>query len=280
MKVINIIGHSCSGKTTFISRLVVELKGLGPVATIKHLGHHNYSLEKGKDTTVFFERGVNISAGIDSEKTVLAIRDNDLASILDLLADQCIEFTVIEGFKTIGLPAIVIGDLESDKVLFRNPVLDEVMNGLDQFPDYDTLNGIEAGLRKAGLKAKGCPLPCIEKSIGSVVGWQDGTKTKILPIPDQSPMGFVMTVSIPATLTEQQYSSGYATFQKIVAGISTEISQDYYPVQVAVGLRNCWNFSTCCEFLIAVVAEDFETASFVVSAVHEQLKRKITLVGN
>lgn len=281
MKVINIIGHSCSGKTTFISKLVVELKELGPVATIKHLGHHNYNLEKGKDTTVFFERGVNISAGIDSEKTVLAIRDNDLASILDLLADQCIEFTVIEGFKTMGLPAIVIGDLESDKVLFRDPALDEVMNGLDQFPDYDTLKGIEAGLRKASLKAKVCPLPCIQKSIDPAAKFgQDAPTLHIQPIPDQSSMGFVMTVSIPATLTEQQYSSGYKTFHKIVTGISGEISHDYYPVQVAVGIRNCWNFSIRCEFLIAVAAEDFETASIVISAVHEQIKRKIVLVGN
>ncbi len=275
MKVINIIGHSCSGKTTFISKLVVELKTLGQVATIKHLGHHNYTLEKGKDTTVFFERGVNISAGIDSEKTVLTIRNNNLASILDLLADHGIEFTVIEGFKTIGLPAIVIGDLESDKVLFRNPALDEVMNRLDQFPDYDTLNGIEAGLRKAGLKAKVCSQPCIEKSINPAAGFgPEGPTLNILPIPDQSSMGFVMTVSISTRLTEQQYSSGYKTFHKIVTGISSEISHDYYPVQVAVGIRNCWNFSIRCEFLIAVAAEDFETASTVVSAVYERIKRK------
>ena len=163
MKVINIIGHSCSGKTTLISRLVVKLQETGPVATIKHLGHHYFSLDKGKDTTIFFEQGVRISAGIDSEKTVLAVRNNNLIPVLDLLAGQGIEFTVIEGFKTAGLPAVVIGDLGSDNVLFRNPTLDDLMDGLEQFPEYNTLNGIEAGLRKAGPESRIPPAPVVEK---------------------------------------------------------------------------------------------------------------------
>jgi molybdopterin synthase catalytic subunit len=243
MKVINIIGHSCSGKTTFISRLVVKLKDLGPVATIKHLGHHNFSLEKEKDTTIFYERGIDISAGIDSEKTVIAIRNNDLTSILDLLADQGIEYTVMEGFKTIGLPAVVIGDLESDKVLFRNPGLDEVMDGMEQFPEYSTMKSIEAGLKKEALKTglPGC---------------------------------FVMTATIPAKFTKKQFSSGFVTFQKITTDITKEISREYHQVLVSVGFSNCWNFSTRSEFLIAVIAEDFEAASFVVSAVYERIKKE------
>ncbi|MEI7433533.1 MAG: molybdopterin-guanine dinucleotide biosynthesis protein B [Methanomicrobiales archaeon] len=260
MKVINIIGHSCSGKTTFISKLVVKLKDLGRVATIKHLGHHNFNLEKGKDTTIFYESGVTLSAGIDSEKTVITIRNNDLTSILDLLADQGIEFTVIEGFKTLGLPAIVIGDLESDKVLFRNPTLDDIMNGLEQFPEYCTLNSVETELRKAGSYPEGFSKTCLSK-------------------PDQSPNGLLMTVSVPANFSETQFAAGYTAFRKIAEEVSGEISHEYHPVLVYVGLRNCWNFSLHAEFLIAVIAEDFETASFVFSAVHERIKRKTAIVG-
>ncbi len=260
MKIINIIGHSCSGKTTFISKLLVILKDTGRVATIKHLGHHNFSLEKGKDTTIFYECGVDISAGIDSEKTALSIRNNNLISILDLLADQGIEFTVIEGFKTIGLPAVVIGDLESDKVLFRNPTLDNVMNGLEQFPEYCTLKGVENELRTARSYPNGSGKTCLSK-------------------PDQSSNDLLMTVSVPANFSETQFAAGYKVFRKIAEEVTWEISHEYHPVLVSVGLRNCWSFSIHAEFLIAVITEDFETGSFVVSAVHERIKRKTAIVG-
>lgn len=258
MKIINVIGHSCSGKTTFISKLVVKLQDTGRVATIKHLGHHNFSLEKGKDTTVFYESGISISAGIDSEKTVLAFRNAELTRVLDLIADQGIEFTVIEGFKTIGLPAVVIGDLESEKVLFRNPTLDDIMNGLDQFPEYHTLNSVREGLIMAGFRPdKSHKNDCLKS--------------------DRSTPGFVMAVSIPAMLTEMQFSSGFGAFKKIATEVSGELSNEYPLVRVSAGVRNCWNFSTGCEFLVAVIAEDFETASFVISAVNERIKRKTAI---
>jgi GTPase SAR1 family protein len=38
MKIIQIVGTSNSGKTTFIKNLIPELKKLGTVAVIKHLG--------------------------------------------------------------------------------------------------------------------------------------------------------------------------------------------------------------------------------------------------
>ena len=255
MKVINIIGHSCSGKTTFISKLVVKLKDLGRVATIKHLGHHNFKLETGKDTTVFYESGVDISAGIDSEKTVLSIRNNDLVSILDLLADQGIEFTVIEGFKTVGLPAVVIGDLDSERVLFRNPTLDEILNGLDQFPEYYTLQGLEEGLKQVEFNLNNRNPYNISK-------------------PGQSSRGVVMAVSITAIIAETQISSGFKTFRKLITEVSLEISDEFPLVRVSVGVRNCWDFSTDCEALIAVKAEDFETALFVISAFNDKITRK------
>lgn len=258
MKIINIIGHSCSGKTTFISKLVLELKNMGRVATIKHLGHHKFNLETGKDTTVFYESGISISAGIDSEKTVLSIRNNDLVSVLDFLADQGIDFTVIEGFKTVGLPAVVIGDLDSDRVLFRNPTQDDIITGLDQFPEYYTLKGLEKGL-KQGEFTSNLRNP--------------GYNSK----PDHSSRGVVMAVSIPAMMTETQISSGYKTFRRITTEVSHEISDEFPQVQVSVGVRDCWNFSTDCEFLIAVSAEEFETASFVISTVYERIKRKTAI---
>ncbi|RQW06400.1 MAG: molybdopterin-guanine dinucleotide biosynthesis protein B, partial [Calditrichaeota bacterium] len=45
MKIIQIVGRSNSGKTTFIRNLVPQLKKTGKVAVIKHLGDHDYQLE-------------------------------------------------------------------------------------------------------------------------------------------------------------------------------------------------------------------------------------------
>ena len=55
MKLIQIVGRSNSGKTTFINTLIPVLKQKGQVAVIKHLGDHEYQLEKDKDTTLFFQ---------------------------------------------------------------------------------------------------------------------------------------------------------------------------------------------------------------------------------
>jgi molybdopterin-guanine dinucleotide biosynthesis protein MobB len=136
MKIIQVVGRSNSGKTTFIRQLIPKLKAHGHVAVIKHLGDHEYELEEGKDTTTFFDAGADISVGIDADKSVAAIRNNSLDSALRLLFDQGMNFTVIEGFKKRAFPRIVIGDLETDHCVLTNPCTDEVLASLDAFEDF------------------------------------------------------------------------------------------------------------------------------------------------
>ena len=136
MKIIQVVGRSNSGKTTFIKKLIPKLKTQGRVAVIKHLGDHEFELEEGKDTTGFFDAGADISVGIDAHKSVVAIRNNTLESTLKILFDQGINFTVIEGFKQIAFPRIVIGDLEADQCVLTNPYPDEVLASLDSFEDF------------------------------------------------------------------------------------------------------------------------------------------------
>ncbi|MFA4824447.1 MAG: molybdopterin-guanine dinucleotide biosynthesis protein B [Methanoregula sp.] len=136
MKIIQIVGRSNSGKTTFIKQLIPKLKTKGHVAVIKHLGDHLYELEEGKDTTGFFDVGADISVGIDADKSVVAIRNNSLKGALKLLFDQGIDFTVIEGFKQQAFPRIVIGDLETDHCVLTNPCPDEVLASLNAFEDF------------------------------------------------------------------------------------------------------------------------------------------------
>jgi molybdopterin-guanine dinucleotide biosynthesis protein MobB len=136
MKIIQVVGRSNSGKTTFIKQLVPKLKTQGLVAVIKHLGDHEFELEAGKDTTGFFDAGADISVGIDAHKSVVAIRNNSLESTLKILFDQGMDFTVIEGFKQIAFPRIIIGNLKTEQCVLTNPCPDEVLASLDAFEDF------------------------------------------------------------------------------------------------------------------------------------------------
>ena len=136
MKIIQVVGNSNSGKTTFIKNLIPELKKKGNVAVIKHLGDHTYNIKEGKDTTVFFNAGADISVGIDSDKAVAAIRKNTLDDVLGMLFDQEMDFAIIEGFKQRSFPKIVIGNLTADTSILTNPSVDEVISSLNLFENF------------------------------------------------------------------------------------------------------------------------------------------------
>ena len=136
MKIIQVVGNSGSGKTTFIRKLIPALKKQGTVAVIKHLGHHTFTCEEGKDTTVFFETGADISVGIDSHKAIAALRKNTLEDMLDMLYTLGIDFAVVEGFKQRTFPKIVIGSLTTENCILSNPSVNEVIMSLDLFENF------------------------------------------------------------------------------------------------------------------------------------------------
>jgi molybdopterin-guanine dinucleotide biosynthesis protein MobB len=136
MKIIQIVGSSNSGKTTFIKNLIPELKKKGNVAVIKHLGDHTYNIEEGKDTTVFFDAGSDMSVGIDSHKVVAVMRKNTLNDVLGMLLDQGMDFAIIEGFKQRSYPKIVIGSLTADTCILTNPTVNEVITSLNLFENF------------------------------------------------------------------------------------------------------------------------------------------------
>ena len=136
MRVIQITGRSNSGKTTFIKKLIPVLKETGRTAVIKHLADHEFRLENGKDTTAFFDAGAEIAVGIDSAKSVLAVHNNSLDSMLAFLHFQGIEFVIIEGFKDRPFKKIVIGDLQVEGCILRNPAIDDVLASIGNFDIY------------------------------------------------------------------------------------------------------------------------------------------------
>lgn len=149
MRIIQIVGSSNSGKTTFIEALVPALKEHGSVAAVKHLAHDRYAIEEGKDTTRYAGAGTAFSVGIDDEKAVI-IRDTpELTRVLDELCDAGIEYCIIEGFKTVPFPRIVIGDLESSDIVLRDPTPAEVVAHLKEFEEYYTMQGIVRELKRS-----------------------------------------------------------------------------------------------------------------------------------
>jgi molybdopterin-guanine dinucleotide biosynthesis protein MobB len=136
MKIIQVVGRSGSGKTSFIKKLVPELEKKGRVAVIKHLGDHQFNLEKGKDTTLFFDAGATISVGIDNQKSVAVIRSSRPEDIFSFLSIQDIDYAIIEGFKALAFPKIVIGDLPVNNCVASNPTIQEILLSLDQFEDF------------------------------------------------------------------------------------------------------------------------------------------------
>lgn len=136
MKIIQVVGRSNSGKTTFIKNLIPELKKIGDVAVIKHLGDHTYHIEEGKDTTIFFDAGADISIGMDSKKVVATIKKSTLDDVFSMLFDQGMDFVVIEGFKQRTFPKIVIGSLQADNCILTNPDVSDVIESLNLFENF------------------------------------------------------------------------------------------------------------------------------------------------
>jgi molybdopterin synthase catalytic subunit len=150
MKIIHVAGTSGTGKTSFITELLPAPQALGPTGVVKHIGHHTATIEPGKDTTLFFEGGAAISAGINQEKTVVMTRENDLSGILSLLSDRGMQFAIVEGFKQKPFRKIVFGSLPgAQEILMIEPSVAEVISRLDEFEDFFTATGLAGELRSS-----------------------------------------------------------------------------------------------------------------------------------
>ena len=111
MKVISVVGHKNSGKTTLVSRLVTTLSGIGSVGTLKHIAPHRFNPED-TDTGKHFDAGADVVVGVTKDELVTIARDPSLDRALDALADSGMDFAVVEGYKESDLPKVVLGDME------------------------------------------------------------------------------------------------------------------------------------------------------------------------
>lgn len=140
MKAIIIAGHRGVGKTTLIEALIPRLQEQGSVATIKSI-HHDIEIdEPGKDThrhrTAGAETVVGVTPSLTFEITTEGKRsytsvDRLLNQRLANLADASIDYVLIEGFTTIPLPTIIVGEMNAQDVT------GEIISRLDAHPNAD-----------------------------------------------------------------------------------------------------------------------------------------------
>ncbi len=107
--VITIVGHSNSGKTTLVEKLIPELKRRGyRIGTIKHT-HHGFSMDhQGKDTYRHRAAGADMVLAA-SPGEIAMVKTMDTAYLDSLLTYfQDMDIVLVEGFKQEKKPRIEV----------------------------------------------------------------------------------------------------------------------------------------------------------------------------
>lgn len=148
MKVVSVIGHKKAGKTQLIEKLIPKLKEHGTVAVIKHI-HTELTDAPGTDTHRIREAGADIVIGATEQETVKIAGKQDLEQLLGDLADDGVDFTLVEGYKETELSKIAIGDIQASNIVVRVPAdqvdhvnleeLVEVVSGTDEWVTLTSL---------------------------------------------------------------------------------------------------------------------------------------------
>jgi molybdopterin synthase catalytic subunit len=183
MDVLAVVGHSETGKTTLVERLVGELAGGHTVGTIKHLTHAPDVDTEGKDTARHRAAGARTTYGVtDADGWFATGTTVPPAAMLARLAPDH-EVAIVEGYTRSRLPKVVLGDRDDspsvpEPVLARAPRADAVdvgavLDALGSYPGYGTRASLVAGLHSRGSGLVG--------TVSGRIGGPDGA----LPPPAQ-----------------------------------------------------------------------------------------------
>jgi molybdopterin-guanine dinucleotide biosynthesis adapter protein len=127
--VITIVGHSNSGKTTLVEKLIPELKRRGyRIGTIKHSAHGFSMDQKGKDTYRHRAAGADsvLAASPGQIALVKSITGDSLDNLLPYFQDM--DIVLVEGYKQEKKPKVEV---------FRSQIHQTPL-----FPDDDLLVAI------------------------------------------------------------------------------------------------------------------------------------------
>ncbi len=181
MKIISVVGHKKTGKTTLVERIVRALKDHGSVGTVKHL-HETELNTPHTDTWKHAQAGADVVIGVTPNELVKFSRKNTLTSALDELADAGMDYCVVEGFKDSALPKIALGRVEVSNIIMRlekpdDANIDEIFKIVNELPEFHTLDSLVNKTRSAkDIERAGA----IGTFTGIVRAVSDDTRTEFL----------------------------------------------------------------------------------------------------
>ncbi|MDS0258221.1 molybdopterin synthase [Haloarcula sp. S1CR25-12] len=153
MQVLGIVGHSDTGKTTLVERLVERCAGR--VATVKHCSESPDVETDGKDTARHRAAGAAETVALTDDGEWFATGESrTLAETLDALAPDY-DYAFVEGYSGSSLPKVVLGDREAaDPVVHRadrgsEADLDAVLDALAERDPYITLETLVESVKRS-----------------------------------------------------------------------------------------------------------------------------------
>jgi molybdopterin-guanine dinucleotide biosynthesis protein B len=108
--VVSVVGSSNVGKTTFLVRLIRELKRRGyRVGTIKHYKHHFEIDQPGKDSWRHFQAGSDVAVISSPHKMALVQRLEAELELERIVAKmESVDIVLTEGYKGADTPKIEV----------------------------------------------------------------------------------------------------------------------------------------------------------------------------
>ncbi len=154
MKIISVVGYKKTGKTALVERLVKALKERGSVGTVKHL--HDHSLHTpNTDTWKHARAGADVVIGVTPYELVKFSHENNLTRALSELADEGMDFAVVEGWKESTFPKIALGDVEVSNIILRldrqeSADIDMIVDMVQNQPEFHTLASLVKRISHSG----------------------------------------------------------------------------------------------------------------------------------
>jgi molybdopterin synthase catalytic subunit len=159
MRVLAVVGHSETGKTTLVERFVDHLSHASSVATVKHLTHAPDVDTEGKDTARHRAAGARTTVGVtDAEGWFATGETVPPGAVLRRLAPDH-EYAIVEGYTGSRLPKVVLGDREAPGPVLATSTgservdLDAVLADLADYPPFETRESVLARLRRTAPDA-------------------------------------------------------------------------------------------------------------------------------
>jgi molybdopterin-guanine dinucleotide biosynthesis protein B len=175
--VISVVGRSNVGKTTFLEKVVKELKGRGyRVAIIKHDTHGFEIDQPGKDSWRMAQAGSDVVVLSSADKMAMIKKPGQELSLdqLAALVEDGVDIIISEGYKSADKPKIeVFRSGVSDKIVSQEQELVALVTdqhidlGVPQFAPDDVSAVVDLLVEKflgqeeadASLSVNGNPVP-------------------------------------------------------------------------------------------------------------------------